>query len=97
MLRLVPIREGDVGEVDVERRSGLEHLVGTLERCVERLGVRERAVAGRVHVREVEHGPDPACALRDLEHVFEAADLAHPAHHFDPERDGTVLALQALA
>jgi len=97
VLRLVPVREGDVGEVDVEGRAGLEHLVRALERGGERLDVRERAVAGRVHVREIEHRADPAEPPRDLEHVIDAADLAYAAHHFDSEWDGAVLGLEPLA
>ena len=42
----------------------------------------------RVHVREVEHRADPRHARGDLEHVVERAELAHAAHHLDPERDG---------
>jgi len=97
VLRLVAVREGDVGEVDVERRAGLEHLVGGLERGGKWLDVRVGAVARRVHVGEVEHGPDPAEPAGDLEHVVEAADLAHAAHHLDPERHRPVLALEARA
>jgi len=97
VLRLVAIRVGDVGEVDVERRAGLEHLVGGLERRREGLDVREGAVARRVHVGEVEHGPHPACPRRDLDDVVERAKVAHAAHHLDPERHRPVLALEARA
>ena len=62
VLRLVAVRVGDVGEVDVERRAALEDRVGGLEHVGERLDVGERAVARRVHVREVDHRPHPAGA-----------------------------------
>ena len=55
----------------MERRARLEHLVGGLEPVGEGLDVREVAVAGRVHVSEVEHGAHPAEPARDLEHVVE--------------------------
>jgi len=97
VLRLVAIRVGDVGEVDVERRAGLEHLVGGLERRREGFDVREGAVARRVHVCEVEHRADPAEPPRDLEHVVEAADLAHAAHHLDAEGHGAALALEPFS
>jgi len=97
VLRLVAVGERDVREVDVERPAGLDHLVGGLERGRERLDVGEGAVARRVHVRKVEDGTDPAGTPRDLDHVVEAADLAHAAHHLDAERNRAVLALQPLA
>jgi len=96
VLRLIAVRERDVREVDVERPSRLDHLVHGLERGRERLDVGEGAVARRVHVCEVEDGPDPAGTSRDLDHVLEAADLAHPAHHLDAEGNRAVLALQPL-
>ena len=61
------------------------------------LGVGERAVGGRVHVREVDHGPHPGHALGDVERVVDRAELADASHHLDAERDGTVLLLEPLA
>ena len=72
MLRLVPVRVRDVAEVDVERRAGSITVVGRLERRRERVDVGVRAVARRVHVREVEHGPDEVDLRRDREHVVDA-------------------------
>ena len=60
-----------------------------------RLDGREAAVGGRVHVREVEHRPHPAEPARDLDDVVERAELAHPAHHLDPERHVAALAPRA--
>ena len=54
------------------------------------------AVARRMHVREVEHGPHPAGSLRDLEHVVQRAEVADAAHHLDSERDGALLPLEPL-
>ena len=59
--------------------------------------VEERAVGGRVHVREVDHGPHPAEPSRDLDDVVERAELADAAHHLDPERHRAILALEPLA
>jgi hypothetical protein len=50
-----------------------------------------------VHVGEVEHGADPAGAAGDLDHIVEAPDLAHAAHHLDAERHRAVLPFEALS
>jgi predicted ATPase/class 3 adenylate cyclase len=97
VLCLVPVRERDVGEVDVEGRTRLLDRVGGLEHGGERLHVGERAVARRVHVREVEDRADPGYATGDLEHVVDAPEIADSAHHLDPEWNGTILPLQPLA
>ncbi len=76
---------------------GSWHGVDCLERGLERLGLCELAVARRVHVGEVEDRPHPARAARDLEHVVERAQVTHAAHHFHSERNGSILALEALA
>ena len=97
MLRLVAVRVRDVAEVDVERRARLEHVVRRLERRRERIDVGVRAVARRVHVREVEHRPDEVDLRRDREHVVERPELAHASHHLDAERHEPVLRLEPLA
>ena len=97
MLRLVAVRELDVGEVDVERCAGLDHRVRFRERLGERLDARERPVGRRVHVREVDHRAHPVEPPSDLDHVVDRAELAHPAHHLDPERHAALLCLEALA
>jgi len=97
VFRLVAVREGDVREVDVERHLRLHHGVGGLERGGEGLDVREPAVARRVHMCEVEDGADPAGAAGDRDHVVEAAEVVHAAHHLDAERHRAVLALEALS
>ena len=56
---LVAVRVGDVGEVDVERHARLEDGVHRLERLREQRRLEIGAVARRVHVGEVEHGPHP--------------------------------------
>jgi len=94
VLGLVPVRKGDVREVDVERRAGLEHLIGPGEDRRERRRLGEAAVRHGVQVREVEHGPDPAAARRDREHVLGGAQLADSPHDLDAERNGPVLLLQ---
>jgi len=48
VLRLVSVRIGDVREVDVEGRAGLEHVVGALENLGESLGLGEAAVGDGV-------------------------------------------------
>ena len=45
--------------MDVERRTGLDHGVGLVQRLHERLDAEERTVRGGVHVREVDHGAYP--------------------------------------
>src|SRR5581483_373223 len=92
-----PVRELDVAEVDVERRSRLDYTVDGLERGNERVDADEPPVARRVHVRKVEHGADPGELRRDEDDVLERAELAHAAHHLDSERDGTVLLLEPRA
>ena len=67
------------------------------QRLDERLHCQECAVRRRVHVGEVEHGADPIEPRRDLDHVVDRPELAHAAHHLDPERHGAVLALETLA
>ena len=62
-----------------------------------RLGLEKRAVARRVHVREVDDRPHPAGAAADLDAVLERAEVPHATHHLDPERHRTVLALEPLA
>ena len=83
--------------MDVERRARLDHRVGLLERGGERLDRQERAVRGRVHVREVDHGPHPVELRGDLADVVDRAQLAHAAHDLDPERHGAILPLEPLA
>ena len=73
------------------------HGVGRLERRRERVDVGERAVARRVHVREVEHRPDEVDLRRDREHVVDRAELAHASHHLDTERHEAVLRLEPRA
>ena len=46
---------------------------------------------------EVEHGADPAEAARDLDDVVGRAEVAHAAHHLDPERHRAILSLEPLA
>ena len=60
MVLLVAIRVGDVGEVDMERNARLEDGIHRLEGLCEQGGLEIGAVARRVHVSEVEHGPHPA-------------------------------------
>ena len=81
----------------MERNSGLEGVVCSLERRRERPHLEVGAVARSVHVREVEDGPNPTGAARDLEHVVEGAEVADSSHDLDSERYGAVLGLQALA
>ena len=81
----------------MERSARLEHGVRLLERLAERVGLEEGAVARRVHVREVEHGPDPVDAARDLDDVVDRAEVAHAAHHLDPEGHAALLRLEPLA
>ena len=81
----------------MERRVGREHAVGELERVAEALGLDERAVARRVHVREVDDRAHPAGAAADLDAVRERAEVPHAAHHLDPERHRSVLPLEPLA
>ncbi len=50
-----------------------------------------------MHVREVENGPNPARASRDLEDVVQRPEIANPAHHLDPERHAATLSLEPLA
>jgi hypothetical protein len=97
VLRLVAVREGDVREMDMERRALLEHAVGRLEDLDESLGLGEAAVCDRVQVGEVDDRADPAGAGSDREHVLGRPELADAAHDLDPERDRTVLALEPLA
>ena len=68
-----------------------------MQRLDERLDGEERAVGRRVHVREVEHRADPVEPRRDLDDVVDRAELAHAAHHLDPERHRAILALEPLA
>ncbi len=81
----------------MERGAGLEHAVGELERLAERLRLGERAVRGRVHVREVDHRAHPAGTPADLDAVGERAEVAHATHHLDPERHAASLAHEPLA
>ena len=67
------------------------------ERSGERLDVRERPVARRMHVCEVEHRTDPSSSPGDLEDVVEGAEVAHASHHLDSERHGSILGLEALS
>ena len=97
MVLLVAVRVRDVREVDVERHTRLEDVVDRLERLGEQARLEVGAVARRVHVREVEHGPHPAGARRDLDHVVERAEVADATHHLDAERHCPVLALEPLA
>src|SRR6476620_8311579 len=83
--------------MDVKRGVGLEHGVGSGERAGERVRLEEGAVAGGVHVGEVEHRPDEVDRGRDREHVVHRPQVAHPAHHFDAEGDEATLRLQPLA
>jgi len=83
--------------VDVERGAAREDAVHGGEHLVERLHGRERAVAGRVQVREIDHRPHPPEPRRDPEDVVEAAEVVDPAHDLDPERDPAVLGLDPLA
>ena len=48
-------------------------------------------------MREVDHRPKPRDARGQLEHVVDRAELAHPAHDFDAERDRAALLLEAVA
>ena len=50
-----------------------------------------------MHVREVEHRPHPVDRRGDLDDVVDRAELAHAAHHLDPERHSAVLRLEPLA
>ena len=59
--------------------------------------VGKAAVGDGVQVREVEHGADPAAALRDLEHVRRRAELTDPSHDLDAEGNRAILLLQARA
>ena len=81
----------------MERRAGLDHGVGALKHRREGLDVGERAVRRRVHVREVDDGTHPRHLGADRQHVVERAELAHAAHHLDPERDAAPLRLEPLA
>ena len=83
--------------MDVEGCALLEDRVGDAEHRGERLGVRECAVRDRMQVREVDHRPHPRQLRRDREHVLGGPELAHAAHHLDPERHRPALALEALA
>ena len=56
------------------------------ERLAEPLGLEERAVARRVHVREVDDGSHPADAAADLDALLERAEVVDAAHDLDPER-----------
>ena len=97
VLRLVAVRECDVGEVDVERHVRLENGVDERERLGERRCLEERTVARRVHVREVEHGPHPVDPTRDLDDVVDRSEVADATHHLDAERHGALLPDEALA
>jgi len=97
VLGLVAVREGDVREVDVERRIRRQHLVRAGEDRRERLRLGEAAVGDGVQVREVENGADPAGAGRDGEDVLGRAELPDAAHDLDAEGDRTVLLLQPRA
>ena len=88
---------GDVAEVDVERCARLDHLVGRLERRGKGVDIGVRAVARRVHVREVEHRPDEVHLRGDREDVVQRSEVAHAPHHLDPERDEPVLRLEPRA
>ena len=77
--------------------SGLENAVGELERLAERLRFEERAVARRMHVREIENGSHPVEAARDLDDVVHRAEIADAPHHLDPERHRAILRLEPLA
>ena len=81
----------------MERRAAGEDSVCRGEDLVKRLHRRERAVGGRVQVREVDHRPHPGEAGRDGDHVVEAAEVVDPAHDLDAERDASLLALEPLA
>jgi len=96
VLRLVPVRVCDVGEVDVERRAGLDHLIGPVQDRGERGRLGEAAVGDRVQVGEVEDRPDPGAPRGDREHILGCAQLPDPAHDLDAERDRAVLLLQPL-
>ena len=80
----------------MERRLWLQDCIRGLERGCEGLDLEERAVARRVHVREVEDGADPAAAASDRDHVVEAAEVVDAAHHLDAERHRAVFALEPL-
>ena len=97
VLRLVSVCVGDVGEVDVERRSRLEDGVHALERRGERVDVGESSVGGRVHVCEVDHRPHPREPFRDMDDVVERAELVDASHHLEPEHDRAALLLEPLA
>ncbi len=97
VLRLVPVREGDVREVDVEGGAGLEHRVGSCQRLGEELDLRVRAVRGRVQVGEVEHRAHPVDVLGEPDDVVERPEVADAAHHLDAEGHRAALALQPLA
>ena len=83
--------------MDVERRARLEHRVGRGERVRERVGLEERAVARRVHVREVEDGPDEVDRAGDRDDVVDRPEVADAPHHLDAERDEPVLRLEPFA
>jgi hypothetical protein len=50
-----------------------------------------------VHVREVEHRPDPAHALRDVHDVVDRPEIPNAPHHLDAEGNAAVLGLEAVA
>jgi len=83
--------------MDVERRAGLEHVVGALQDLCEGLRVREAAVGNGVQVGEVENGAHPAGASRNREDVLGSPKVPDAAHDLDPERHRAVLALEPLA
>ncbi len=92
MLRLVAVRELDVREVDVERRAGAEHRVG-LARAPRRTARRSRT--RRRTSRACARSRAPACTQASraaISHdVVDRAELAHAAHHLDPEVDRAIL------
>ena len=81
----------------MERRVRGHDLVRLREHAGEGLGVGEAAVRDRVQVGEVEHRSHPVELGGDREHVVGRAEVAHTAHHLDPERHVPALPLQPFA
>ena len=77
--------------------SGSSTASASCERLAKPVRLEEGAVARGVHVREVDHRSHPARAAADLDAVLERAEIAHAAHHLDPERHGAALPLEPLA
>ena len=97
VLRLVAVRVRDVGEVDVERRARLEHVVGASSDRGERSTSVNAPSLVACRWAKSSTGRTQPSRDGDRDDVVERAELADAAHHLDAERHRAVLPLEPLA